>query len=171
MFLNLMLIQVFASIYRCCCCFDLRTGSIIIAILHIVVSLGILSLVLWNYQGDLSTAIPLSTLLDCVAGVAVGICLLVGVIKSNASAILVYLILSPINFIIRCVVWSLSFGIFAVLSIFWDSHKRHQIDEGHVLGIFIIGITITVMALSIYFWFCVYRFYQLTKYGKVTSCA
>ena len=124
-----MLIQVFASMYRCCCCFDLRTGSIIIAILQIVVSLGMLSLVNSDYYlPDFLTAIRLSIILDCVARVAAGICLLIGEIKSNASAILVYLILAVFNFIIRCVVWFPSLGLSAVFSIFYMSHKRNQID-------------------------------------------
>ena len=177
-----MLIQVFASMYRCCCCFDLRTGSIIIAILHIVVSLGMLSFGLSEYRDfniwtsiyrNIGTAIRLSILLDCVAGVAAGICLLIGEIKSNASAILVYLILAGINFFIRCVIGLLIFGPIVAFGFFYrDRNSRgFQFNEGHVIVISIIGILIAVMALSIYFWVCVYRFYLLTKYGKVTSCA
>ena len=151
--------------YRCCCCINLRIGCIVIAILQIVGSLGIIGIPLYH-----SPPYDTCLIIDCLAGVTSGICLLIGGIKSNASAILVYLILAVINFIIRFVVWTLTIGLGAVFVIFYGSHKRPQIDGGHVLVVSIIGISITVTALSIYFWFCVCRFYQLTKYGKVTLC-
>ena len=175
-----MTIQVVAGMYRCCCCIDLRIGCIVIAILQIVGSLGISGIPIFHSPPYVTCFI-----IDCLAGVTAGICLLIGVIKFEASAILVYLILAVINFIIRFVIFGFTVFILLGLNLLWclyaalppknwnapplESHKRCQIIEGHVLEISIIGIPITVMALSIYFWVCVYRFYKLTKYGKKTS--
>ena len=79
--------------WKCCCCFDLRTGSIIIAVLQIVGSLGMLG-----------GATDEKTCWSVLVGVAAGICLLIGAIKSNASAILVYLILAMIDIVLQVVV-------------------------------------------------------------------
>ena len=103
-----------------------------------------------------------------VVGVAAGICLLIGVTKSNASVILVYLILAMIDIIYQGVVGivmcAASFGTAALVDVGVGA------PVAYILLVF--GIWITLMALiDIYFWVCVYRFYQLTKYGIITSCA
>ena len=145
--------------WKCCCCFDLRTGSIIIAVLQIVGSLGMLGL-----------ATHESACWSALVGVAAGICLLIGAIKSNASAILVYLILAMIDIVLQVVVGILFCAGSAALSNttgILDAPVDLYAD--FFLGF---GIGIILMALiDIYFWVCVYRFYQLTKYGIITSCA
>ena len=141
--------------WKCCCCFDLRTGSIIIAILQIVGSIGMLG-------GTTSS----SACWGGLVGIAAGICLLVGAINSNASAILVHLIVAMINIIVLCVAGiGICAGSFATVN---------AIDVAFVVptALLVLGIWIILMALiDIYFWVCVYRFYQLTKYGMITSCA
>ena len=153
------MIQTLACIYKCCCCFDLRTGSIIIAILQIV---GFLGTLIYGLQMILDTidAWSLGVLCLGVLGVAIGICLLIGSIKSNAPAILVYLILEWIYIILLCIL-----GILVSVFSFWGGKGPHI--PGLVLGISIIALDI----IPIYFWVCVYHFYQLTKYGEITSCA
>ena len=109
-----------------------------------------------------------------LVGVAAGICLLIGVNKPNASAIRVYLILAMIDIILYGVV-----GIVLCASSYAaadgslpDSLANVSLVDPNAHSLLAWGICINLMALSgIYFWVCVYRFYQLTKYGMITSCA
>ena len=151
------MIQMVACIYKCCCCFELRTGSIIIAILQMVGLLGTLG---WNMDRTWGMEPIWETAIFClfVIGVAIGICLLIGAINFNPSAILVYLILAWIYIILICLL-----GIYVCVLSFWGG-------KGPYTPVLLLGISIIAMdIIFIYFWVCVYHFYQLTKYGQITS--
>ena len=105
-----------------------------------------------------------------VVTLAAGICLLIGVTKSKATVILVSLILAMIDIIYLGVVGILmcaaSFGTAAI----GVAGVEGAAPVAYALLVF--GIWIILMALiCIYFWVCVCRFYQLTRYGAITSCA
>ena len=155
--------------WKVCCFFDLRTGCIIIAVLQIVGSLSML--------GGTSAYQASSAAQACwsgLVGVVAGICLLIGVNKPNASAILVYLFLAMIDIILYGVVGIvLCAGSFAAADGSLPGSLAHDsLVDPNAHSLLAWGICIILMALSgIYFWVCVYRFYQLTRYGKITSCA
>jgi len=73
---------------KCCCCLDLRTGAIVIAVLGIVGSFGNLAFsTYWMMIGEI------------IWRLVVSFCLLFGAIKVNEIAVLIYLILNILQII------------------------------------------------------------------------
>ena len=152
--------------WKCCCCFDLRTGCIIIAVLQIVGSFAML-----GGTGAEDESGANEACWSGLVGVAAGICLLIGVIKSNASVILVYLILAMIDIVLQGAVGIMICVVSGALSRF-AAETSDVLAASFAHSFLAFGMWIILMALiDIYFWVCVYRFYQLTKYGTITSCA
>ena len=71
-----------------CCCLDLRTGAIVIAVLGIVGSLG-----------NLAFSTHWIIITEVITGLLVSFCLLFGAIKVNKIAVLIYLILNLLQII------------------------------------------------------------------------
>ena len=84
--------------------------------------------------------------------------------------ILVYLILAMIDIVLQGAVGIMLCAASAALS---TPTGILDVMAAWLANFFLaFGIWIILMALiDIYFWVCVYRFYQLTKYGIITSCA
>jgi len=73
---------------KCCCCVDIRTGAIVIAVLGIVGSFGNLAFsTYWMMIGEI------------IWRLVVSFCLLFGAIKVNEIAVLIYLILTILQII------------------------------------------------------------------------
>ena len=151
------------ALSNCCCCVNLRTGAIIIAVLGLLASFG-------NFQNGLVVGI-----LTLVGGIVANLCLLHGAIKYNRTTTLVYLVMEAI-FIILYIV-GLIFIIIGLTNSSvkecmsgdnWDTviaYKDSPVTCSVIVGIliallvaFIIGI-----AISIYFWVCVYSFFDDLK--------
>jgi len=149
---------------KCCCCVDLRTGAIVIAVLGIVGSLGNLALVI-NWI----------TIIEVILGLLVSFCLLFGAIKENKIAVLIYLILQMIEIILMFAV-----GIFyLVRGSEWkvasqDAVTQHDKNLYGAVGTeFIIGGVCVILwaCLQIYFFICIHSFYKKIEDGRTTSAA
>lgn len=145
---------------KCCCCVDLRTGAIIIAVLGLIASFG-------NFQhGVVMGSITL------VYGLISNLCLLHGAITYNRTTTLVFLIMDAIGIIILLVSWILIIVAMASdeVSPCWKSENGDLKMEyaGYdavecsvvvaVLVATLVGVTI-FLVVSIYFWACVYGFF------------
>jgi len=149
---------------KCCCCLDLRTGAIVIAVLGIVGSFVNLAFSTnWTMIGEI------------ILMLVVSFCLLFGAIKVNEIAVLIYLILNILQIISEFAV-----GIFfLVAGSAWKVVSQVHQDDGstvttEALGIAAIfgGVYIILWAcLDIYFFICVHSFYREIKDGKITSAA
>ena len=139
---------------KCCCCVDLRTGAILIAVLGIVGSLGSLAL-----------KTDWITITEVILGVLVYFCLLYGAIKINTIAVLIFLILDVIQIIL----------VFAEGILFLvGGSLLNVVSQGEAVGIaaIIIGVCIILWAcLQIYFFICIHSFYKKIIKGKTTSSA
>lgn len=148
------------ALNKCCFCVDLRNGAVAIAVLHILGALGSLG---WGIQNGI-TWMPI---LDCIVGIAAGVCLLYGAIKYNTIATVIHLVLALIEIIFLFVMAILIFVGFAALL----NATGGDFQWFHYLTL-VIAVTIIVWALvEIYFCVCVYRFYQQLKSGMITSPA
>ena len=163
------------ALNKCCCCVNLRTGAIVIAILGILGSFGQLHDKDHIYIGIISV----------VVGVLANLFLLHGAIKYNKTTTLVYLILEAI-FIIWYIV-GMGFVIAALaakeLKPCWDGDwdfpvvwntVDSKIVDGKIEDVgtcaVVVGyLTATLVAiiigiaLGIYFWVCVYSFFADLK--------
>ena len=151
---------------KCCCCVDLRTGCIVIAVLGFIGSLSSFQHgIVWGVVG-------------LVASIVAHGCLLYGAIKYHKVTTLVYLVMEML-FIIFYVVLAvltivvLSGGGVASCLDNWDGVS----DDGTGCAVFV-SIAIVVMlvyvaliGLSIYWWVCVFSFYQDLKRNEVASPA
>lgn len=135
---------------KCCCCVELRTGAIVIAVLQILGALG-----------NLSNGLSWETLIYAVIGVACGACLLFGAIKNNAVGTLINLILTAIG-----IVWTI---IIAAI-FFYGSAVAYHSDQATAWAI--AGVVSLICAgLNIYFWICVFSFHKEIKSGRISSPA
>ena len=141
---------------KCCCCVDLRTGAIIIAILGILGALG-------NMGEGFSWVAIISTIVGLVAHG----CLLFGAIKYHRVATLINLIISMLGIILMFII-----AIIALVSIFRlpsgcsENLNCHAVETGLAVTV---GMYIPGGILAIYLWMCVYSFYQELKMGATNS--
>ena len=149
------------ALNKCCCCVDLRTGAIIIAILGLLGSFG-------NFGSGI--AIGIVTL---IGGIVANVCLLVGAIKYNRTTTLIYLIMEAIFIILYIVGLVLLIVVLAGtgMSACWDNWDLEVEFNGDVancavavgiLSALLVAFSIGI-AISIYFWVCIYSFYQDLK--------
>ena len=164
---NLTLFQMCLKVGKCCCCLDLRTGAIVIAVLGIVGSFGNLAFsTYWMMIGEI------------IWRLVVSFCLLFGAIKVNEIAVLIYLILNILQIISEFAV-----GIFfLVAGSAWKVVSQVHQDDGSTVTTEALGILealwifggvyiILLACLDIYFFICVHSFYREIKDGKITSAA
>ena len=159
------------ALNKCCCCVNLRTGAIVIAILGILGSFGQFRSSEQIYIGIISV----------VLGVLANLLLLHGAIKYNKTTTLVYLVLEAI-FIIWYIV-GLGFVIAGLASkqvkpcwegkwdstVVWNIEDAQSIEDaatcavtvGVLIG-YLVAIVIGIV-LGIYFWVCVYSFFADLK--------
>ena len=153
---------------KCCCCVDLRTGAIIIAVLGLIASFG-------SFQHGVVIGI-----IFFVYGLVQNLCLLHGAIKYNRTTTLVYLIMEAIYIILLLVSWIMTIVGMASDEVkpCWKEENLNddtKIDLGWsewdaascgvIVGVLVaIFVVLTIMmAISIYFWACVYGFFVELK--------
>ena len=157
------------ALSKCCCCVDLRTGSIVIAIIGIICSCG-------NWGSGFAVGV-----ITLVLGVAANVCLLHGAIKYNRTTTLIYLVVEAI-FIVSYIVWFCLLMVFLFgpeVSVCWDNWDGSTVYDGKgytcsVIVAVLISILVAVaigIGLSIYFWVCVYSFFQDLKRQQVPQPA
>ena len=137
------------EVKKCCCCVDLRTGAIVMAILEIIGGFGLIGK---------STEWP--DILNVVVAIGAGVCLLFGAIKYHQLATLVYLVLQMIAIVLIVVAIIVAIVAFAALS--------GAAVTLIVIPLIIYGIFVSV---HIYFWVCVFSFYKGLKTGTIKSPA
>ena len=145
---------------KCCCCVDLRTGAIVMAVLEIIGGLGMFAGGLWQ------------DILSAVVTIGAGVCLLFGAIKYHQLATLVYLVLQMIAIVLSGV--AMIMVIIAATAITATGNSGVQ---GNAVGGTSVIVLASVLAafygiftsLNIYFWVCVFSFYKGLKTGKITS--
>ena len=145
---------------HCCCCVDLRIGSIVIAILGVVEGIGAF-LNAYGYglihldQIDTNGFITMQNIVMCVAGairIIAGLCLLFGSIKYHQPTTLAYLVLHMLS--IKIVVIGCALGLM-----------------GRIYPLYALYVYSTKIILNIYFWSCIYSFYKGLQSGYIHSTA
>ena len=149
------------ALSKCCCCVDLRTGSIIIAVLGVLASIS-------NWGSGWVVGV-----VTIVVGVPANLCLLHGAIKYNRTTTLIWLVMEVL-FIIVNIVW---FCLIIValcskeVSVCWDNWDEPVVYGGKITACsvtvaFLVSMLVVIVigtGLSIYFWVCVYSFFQDLK--------
>ena len=135
---------------KCCCCVDLRTGAILMAIVEIIGGLGMFG----------KSQLGWHDVLNNVFAIGAGVCLLFGAIKYHQLATQVYLVLQMIAIVLTGVGIIYAIVVFAALS-------------GAAVTLIVIPLIIYVIFASvhIYFWVCVFSFYKAMKTGTIKSPA
>ena len=138
------------EVKKCCCCVDLRTGAIVMAILEIIGGLGLFG------KGVSAGLWP--DILNGVVTTGAGACLLFGAIKYHQLATQVYLVFQMIAIVLAGVGIIYAIVVFAALS-------------GAAVALIVIPVIIYVIFASvhIYFWVCVFSFYKGLKTGEIKS--
>ena len=146
---------------KCCCCVDLRVGSIVIAIIGFVGGFGNLGVSLKQDGAEWSSI--------CFAisqSVASG-CLLYGAIKREKTPTLIYLAFEMVSIILLAIIIILT--IIAMLAAS-SACQSSSIQMSPVLRpgdncadlnvgfAVVIAVYAAFLALSIYFWICVHSF-------------
>ena len=137
------------EVKKCCCCVDLRTGAIVMAILQLIGGAGMFGM-----------GAEWQNILSALVGVGAGVCLLFGAIKYHQQATLVYLVLQMIAIVLIVVAIIVAIVAFAALS--------GAAVTLIVIPLIIYGIFVSV---HIYFWVCVFSFYKGLKTGEIASPA
>ena len=146
------------EVKKCCCCVDLRTGAIVMAILEIIGGLGLFG------KGVSAGLWP--DILNGVVVTGAGACLLFGAIKYHQLATRVYLVLQMIAIVLL--------GVAMLMAIIWATAAASAVSERHGLQGNEGGVATAVMiygifaSLHIYFWLCVFSFYKGLKTGEIT---
>ena len=154
----------------CCCCINLRAGSIIIAIIQILSGFAIFLQVDFEFRrrdeteggtnsGGRDTLIWLyfgSLIITCGTSVIAGICLLIGAISHNAILTLLNLIITSI-----LLVFSNTLGVWGIFLIEGGLDER-VLNLRIASAIFLIVYSV----LGFYFWICVLSFLFKFKSGK-----
>ena len=141
---------------KCCCCAELRTGAIILGVLHLIGAALPLK--------DLKDGVTWYAIVDAILNLGAAGCLLFGAIKNNKRATLLYLILD-----IVIIAFAIGVGIYLIFWTTWtttfaDEMCRMQgacTNEERQMAGPILGFSyLCVVALYVYFFLCIYSFYQ-----------
>ena len=143
------------EVKKCCCCVDLRTGAIVMAILQLIGGAGMCGM--GAYLNILSDILVYPSIGIFVGA---GVCLLFGAIKYHQLATQVYLVFQMIAIVLAGVGIIYAIVVFAALS-------------GAAVALIVIPVIIYVIFASvhIYFWVCVFSFYKGMKTGTIKSPA
>ncbi len=142
---------------KCCCCVDLRTGVMIIAVLDIIGGFALLG----------KPPIDWDTIITCITVVIAGACLLFGAIKYNWTATLVNLVFSAIGIVFWIIIVVMLFVAVGVQSS--KQMAGHQKNAFWTASIITGVLLIAVVFVKIYFWVCVYSFYRNLKSGNISA--
>ena len=158
------------QVSKCCCCVDLRTGAIVMAILQLIGGAGMFA------NGG-----AWQDILNAVVGIGAGACLLFGAIKYNQMATLVYLVFQMIAIVLIGVAMLVAIiggtAVTVAVSGDPDLHQGNQdVQDAVQVGGAIVIVMACVMygiyaSFYIYFWVCVFSFYKGLKTGEIASPA
>ena len=174
---------------KCCCCLDLRIGTIIIAILELLIGIPYFVLAIlksiaihpvatsdaWNDNEQLQSsdafiiALTAFNYLKSAVALIIGLCLLFGSIYYNKKATLIYLVLRLIGIVVSGIEFILGIVAAYTIRMALPVYSLHPITEpiGYVVYYYIVVpiICMTVyifvtMVFQTYFWICVLSFYN-----------
>ena len=157
------------QVSKCCCCVDLRTGAIVMAILEIIGGFGLIGK---------STEWP--DILNVVVAIGAGVCLLFGAIKYHQMATLVYLVLQMIEIVLIGVAMLVGIIAGTAVTVAVSDHPDLQgnqdvqgaVQVGGAIVVVLTMIPFGIIALFyIYFWVCAFSFYKGLKTGEIASPA
>ena len=131
---------------RCCCCIDLRTGCIIIAILGIITSAG------WFTYTEKNDAYYV-VLSGSIMGLIGNLSLLFGAIMTNKIAVAIYLILEFVQLMLN---FAFSILVFVAYSATGGSESASNLL---VIGI----MALIIMMVWIYLWLSAFSFFLEIK--------
>ena len=147
---------------KCCCCVDLRTGAMIIAILEILGSLS-----------QLRRSTDLDGVIGMIVGVIAGATLMFGASKYNPTATLVHLIFSMIGVVgsfVYAILFFVGSGLVAAdpnlnesINVNGNKVDADDLFEFYGLAFLFAGL------LELYFWLCIYSFYKGLKSGTIKA--
>ena len=158
------------EVNKCCCCVDLRTGAIVIAILQLIGGAGCFGMGASEWQN----------IMNGVVGLLAGVCLLVGAINYHQTATLVYLVLDMIAIVLAGVAMAVIIIGGATFTASVSGNPDFQDNQGAQDVVTAFGaIFITIFAIVyglialfyIYFWVCVFSFYKGLKSREIISPA
>ena len=132
---------------KCCCCVDLRTGAIVLAVLGIINSFCLLSSGGFGWEGIILLILGLSTY---------G-CLLFGAIKNNRTATLISVVMEMIYIVWMVIVLILLITLGRAAAV--GTKSDSTVDAA-------IAVCVVSVGLQVYFWICIYSFYQALKEGS-----
>ena len=137
------------QVSKCCCCVDLRTGALVMAVLQLIGGAGMFA------NGG-----TWPDILNAVVGIGAGACLLFGAIKYHQMATLVYLVFQMIAIVL------IGVALLVVIIV--------PVASWGVAIEFLIApmiIYIIFASFHIYFWVCIFSFYKGLKTGEIKSPA
>ena len=141
---------------KCCCCVPLRTGAIIIAALTAIGGFA-----------SFSQGVQWFSIIAAILGLVSGGFLMFGAIKNHKIGTLLFLIveMAQIVFGFAIVIYFITLADLFVYQACQksggcDPQTRDMVTYAFYAGV---GICAMVYALGIYFWLCVYSFYQSLK--------
>ena len=162
---------------KCCCCIELRTGAITIAILDLMIGIPYFAIAIWGtiapIAPDLYTSgtpigsvfitIAVFNYLYSVVALGMGLCLLFGSIFYNKIATLVYLVFKMIGIVVAAIGMIVGIAGAILVGVILSSNDTNTIIHPSygLLTSFICLIVLAFISiiLQIYFWICVYGFY------------
>ena len=151
---------------KCCRCIELRTGAIVIAIMHILGAFGVLGYgILWYpKRGPGASEVVLeygifpSSIIGVIVGLTAGATLLIGAIKYNNTAILFHIVLAAIEIMDL-------FAIAIMYIIVANVADGGNFEDGFAALICYLFLIPIVFHAIIYICFlvCIYNFYKEVK--------
>ena len=157
------------EVKKCCCCVDLRTGAIVMAILQLI-----------SGAGTFGMGAEWQNILSGLVAIVAGVCLLFGAIKYHQMATLVYLVLDMISIVLVGVAMIVFATAGTVATVTVSDHPDLQGNEdlqgvvqvGGAIAIVLVMIPFGIIAFFyIYFWVCAFSFYKGLKTGEIASPA
>ena len=149
------------ALKKCCCCVDLRSGALVIAILGTVlavagVTFAVLDMAMVFGDDDIGVPVHIPVLIYFGFELLASICLLVGAVKRENISTMIYLVLEMI-----CIALDIIYCIF-IIDIALNGHGEVDASATSVI-ICAILVAVTNVALSIYFWICILSFWKELK--------
>ena len=157
------------EVKKCCCCVDLRTGAIVMAILQLIGGAGMFGM-----------GAEWQNILSALVGVGAGVCLLFGAIKYHQMATLVYLVLQMVEIVLIGVAMLVGIIAGTAVTVAVSDHPDLQgnqdvqgaVQVGGAIVVVLTMIPFGIIALFyIYFWVCAFSFYKGLKTGEIASPA
>ena len=137
---------------KCCCCIDLQTGCIVLAIIGFIINFGLFGLADTHCGGGGCSYAFYVVALGNVTGIIGCVCLLFGAIKKISIAVEVYLGVEIIRIILYFANVIMILKRYVEYPDMSDTYKNTVLASGICV--------LLVMLTSLYFWICVFSFFQ-----------